>query len=479
MSAYGGRARRAVGAAVKASRRLSILLLLPLLTGCSHGAQPNILFLLVDTLRADRLGVYGSQRGLTPFLDTLAERGVVFRNAYAQSSWTDPSIASLFTSRYQSQHQVISFGSVLREEEVTFTEVLRQHGYATAAFSANFLLAAKNGFAQGFDHFQTFAAPATDAQGRPTFGKERAARIDREALTWLDQRARGDSAPVFLYLHYMEPHNPYAPEPQFLQHVLGARARPDQAAVNTRMTMPNVGVFSDEMAQGVTDYYDAEVMSLDAALRQLFTDLESRGVLERTVVVIAADHGEELRDHGLMGHGQTLFEEVIRVPLIMLIPGQTTRVDVATPVSLVDVGPTLLDLAGIAAPPSFEGHSLRPFMGLPARWSGAGESQPSGTPVAYSELIKDDLERLVPHERAVVTASSKLIAGTDGEREFYNLAADPHETNASALGEEARAFLSGSLARFAAHVTQPAAPAATLQLDPETRERMRALGYHQ
>jgi len=457
------------------------LLLLGLAVGCQRGAPPpNVLVILADTLRSDRLGAYGNSRQLSPFIDSLAQRGYVFRNAYAQTPWTNPSVASLFTSRYQSQHGIVTFASVLADHELTLAEVLRERGYATAGFNANYLLPPKTGFGQGFEVYRTLAVPKADAHGHDKFAKPRAERVNSEAFAWLDQPRRAGQ-PFFLYLHYMEAHNPYTPEAEFLARVLGGRPAPDQGAVNTRMNMPNVGVFPDDMVQAVKDYYDAEVISLDRQLRALFDGLAARHLLDNTVVVFLADHGEEFREHELMGHGQTLFEEVIHVPLIIVLPGQTQRADVAGLASVVDVAPTLLDLAGIAAPSTFEGHSLRARMGLPARgWSLFGSSQATDVAVPaaiYSELIKNDLDRLSVHQRAVRTDDGKLITGVGGEQEFYDLKGDPAETNAAALDEVARARLAGELARFTAHVSQGSAPAATRPLDNDTRERMRALGY--
>ncbi len=467
-----------------------VLLLLLSLVGCSRkAAQPDVLVLLVDTLRADRLGTYGGRQGLTPFLDSLAQRGFVFRNTYAQSSWTDPSVAALFTSRYQSQTRITSFRAVLGDDEITLAEILRQHGYATGAFIANFLLRKDLGYAQGFDRYETYARSATDARGNRTFLKERAPRIDREALAWLDGVRRDQPGkPVFLYLHYMEPHAPYDPPQADVDRVLQGRPQPDLEAVNARMRIPNLGTFSDEMVRQIRDLYDAEVTSLDAELRNLFAALAERHFLDNGIVVLVADHGEEFYEHGIVGHHQTLFEEVLRVPLIVLVPGHRTGVPIEPIVSLTDVAPTLLDLAGIAAPPSFEGGSLRAVMGLPrrSRWPfgapAANEAASSAVPatgVAFSELIKNGEQRQRPHERTVITKASKLITDVDGQREFYDLAKDPGETNPDALTEETRSRLSARLAGFVAHVTERAAPASTREMDEETRERMRALGYQE
>ena len=464
--------------------RLLVLLALAaaLAGGCTKQPPPNVLLIVIDTLRPDRLGAYGSTRGLTPFLDSLAQRGFVFRNAYAQSSWTNASIASLFTSRYQSQHRITSFTAALSPDEVTLAEVLAGHGFVTGGFSANFLVGKHLGFGQGFADYETYTRSEMD-NGKPLMIKERAERINREGLAWLDQPRPqpGRAAPVLLYLHYMEPHNPYDPPAADLDRVLAGRPAPDRIAVNRRMRIPNLGEFPDDTVQAVKDLYDAEVMSVDAQLRVLFEALGKRGFLDRCIVVVAADHGEEFREHGLMGHHQTLYEEVIRVPLIVLVPGHEQRVDVTELVSLTDVAPTLLDLLALPQPPEFEGHSLRRLMGLgqPAQTTRGPAAAPVAGGTAFSELIKEGTQRARPHERAVITDASKLILDVDGKREFYDLRADPGETNTQGLVDGTRERLSASLQSFMDYTQQRAAPVHQRALDAETRERMRALGYQE
>jgi len=463
-------------------------LLLFLVAGCAK-QPPDIVVILIDTLRADRVSPTDDAYGLTPFLSSLARQGYYFPNVYAQSSWTNPSVATLLTSRYQSQHRITSFNSVLAPDEVTLPEILQQHGYVSGGFVANFLLRANLGFGQGFDRWQTYSRNVTTAEGKPGFIKERADRINREALAWLDEvRGRQPRPPVFLYLHYMEPHNPYDPPDADLDRVLAGRPRPDREAVNDRMQFSNLGTFTDDMVQAVKDFYDAEVISVDRALRDLFTELTKRQFLNNAIVVVVADHGEEFREHGLMGHHQTLYEEVLRVPLIILLPEQHSGVTVDPIVSLTDVAPTLLDFAGIAAPATFEGGSLRGPMGVRTyRWwpfGGAGRTAPAGLPstgVAFSELIKEGTQRQRPHERAVVAGKEKVILDVDGTSEFYDLRADPGETNPGALSSEVRAHLTAGLADFMTHTAQQqrGAPTPKGTIDDETRERMRALGYHE
>jgi arylsulfatase A-like enzyme len=452
-------------------------------TACSRSSasSPNILLVVVDTLRADRLGVYGSRLGLTPFLDSLAERSWVFHRAYAQSSWTSPSIASLLTSRYQSQHGIVTLRSVLGDDERTLPEVLGEHGYATAAVSANILLGPKFGFAQGYDHYRLLAHPRAPGEAEERV-KPRAEQVERAALSWLGGKSDDGPPrrPAFLYLHYMEPHNPYHPPEDVLAEILARRdhARPDVAAVNHAMAVSNVMRFEDDRVQATEDLYDAEVATLDRDLRKLFV----LGFLDEAVVAVTADHGEELDEHGWMGHRKTLYEEVIHVPLLLHLPGQRARMDVHIPVPLVDVAPTLLALAGIASPPRFEGRSLLRGEAAPASswlmrlrnlWSDppANDREP-----VLTELIKpEDARRQSPHERAVIVENGKLIAGVDGEREYYDLARDPGETNPEGLDEATRARLEEALR--ALRRDEAGRPREEQDPDAETKERMRALGY--
>ncbi|HJQ85550.1 MAG TPA: sulfatase, partial [Candidatus Binatia bacterium] len=415
------------------TRALLVALPIGLLAGCgTSGRAPNLVVIVIDTLRADRLGPWGSTRGLSPFLDSVAARGVVFRRAYAQSSWTDPSVASLVTSRYQSQHGFIGFGSVLADHELTLAEVLKERGYGTAGFSANGLLSRKAGFAQGYETYEAhWLRRLQGPDGKVRWQNETAERINRETLAWIDARAgSGARGPAFLYLQYVEPHTPYDPPPELLDRVLAGRPRPDLAKVQQTYFRGVVEPLSADELRAVEDCYDATVMDVDARIRELFDGLAARGFLDHAVVVITSDHGEEFKDHGFMGHGGTLYEELIHVPLIVL-PSAPEHAEVDDIVSLVDVAPTLLAVAGIPVPASFEGRSLAAHVvrpsGLAALWRRPAPPAPTD---AYSELLTPETlveKRLLFHERAIVSGRRKLITGLHGERELYDLAADPRE----------------------------------------------------
>ncbi len=466
------RVRRRIGC----GRLAAALLLALLLPACGGSRTPDLVVILVDTLRPDRLGAYGSTRGLTPFLDELAARSYVFHQAYAQSSFTNPSVASLFTSRFQSQHRVLWFDSVLDAEELTLAEVLGGHGYASGAFIANVLLRAGAGFDQGFAAYRTYAGA--------DWSKARGERLNREAFSWLDGLgAAGQRPPVFLYLHYMEPHNPYDPPQPILERVLAGRPMPDRRRANATMVV-QLGAAAPDRLEAIETLYDAEVASLDADLRALFDGLRARGVLDDAVVVLVADHGEEFNEHGQVGHNKTLFEEVIRVPFLIHLPGQQTRVDVQRTVTLADVAPTLLSLASLPVPPRFEGQALTDSVLPPPGVSGALRAawrRVTGPPPpapALSELIRPaDRPRTSPHQHALIAGTEKLIAGVDGEREYYDLAADGGETRPDGLPPERREALQGMLTGWLTALAEHAASGGATGLDEQTRERMRALGY--
>jgi len=314
--------------------------------GSAAPRRPNIVLIVIDTLRADHVGFIGNPRGLTPAIDSLAAGGVVFRRAYAQSSWTKPSIASLLTSRYQSDHGVIGFESQLAERETTLPEVLRDNGYATGAFVANPVLRSDMGFAQGYDEYQVAAAwDVLDVRTREW--------MNMHSVRWVRQTL---PRPFFLYLQYMEPHLPYRPTSKFAM-VFEDRAWPDLKLLN-RALARNMQL-SPEMLADVKDVYDAEVAEADRRVGVVLEALRGAGALNDAIVVVTADHGEEFGDHGGLLHGSTLYEEVIHVPLVIAAAGGARGVGVDEPVELIDVPPTVLDLAGVPAPSSFRGRSRR------------------------------------------------------------------------------------------------------------------------
>ena len=267
----------------------------------------------------------------------------------------------------------------------------------------------------------------------------------------------------------MEPHSPYKPLEGALERILAGRKPPDLDEVNRFAFVGNDVEVDDRVLRDLQDVYDAEVLSLDTELRRLFKGLGARGLLENAIVVVTSDHGEEFKEHGLIGHEKTLFGEVTRVPLLMALPGRDAPAEVTEAVSLVDLAPTLLSLIGRPIPPSFEGRSLL---------SRSGQASPSG--LAYSELIVPETggwRRFGPHQRSVVRGGHKLIAGIGGEMEYYDLRRDPAERNPNALSEAERAALREELEKVQQGIASRGGAREVKPIDDATREQIRALGY--
>jgi arylsulfatase A-like enzyme len=459
----------------RALRLLAFGVVLALSAACGPRPKPNIILVVVDTLRADRVGAYGNPDRLTPFLDELAARGVVFTRAYASSSWTNPSVASLMTSRHQSQHQVLTFASILAASEVTLAEVLRANGYVTAGFSANSGLLPGQGFSQGFETYHAYPAQERPETRKMFWPPVRAETVNVAALEWL--KAQPPDKPVFLYVQYMEPHTPYAPPPDALAHVMNGAPHPDLPTVNVAAGLGHLQAIEPALQASIQKAYDASIYDLDRHLRTLFQALEERGVLDDAVVVVTADHGEEFSDHGGMGHGKTLYNEVVHVPLLMLTPGDDSARIVESVTPLVDLAPTVLDLAGIRIPARFAGQSLCSLL---------GDVRCANPPVpadgsALSELNSNaNIDRPVPgpHRHALVVGDDKVLTGFEPDQvQFYDLAADPGEQHPDAFDEPTRQALRKRLGDELGRASENAATPGTRRIDDETRERLRALGY--
>ncbi|HJQ84159.1 MAG TPA: sulfatase [Candidatus Binatia bacterium] len=464
-----------------AAAAVLVALIVALGAGFRRPSAPNILVIVIDTLRADHVGWVNGDRELTPFLDTLAARAGVFARAYSPSSWTGPAVASLLTSRYQSQHGISSVFAVLAERERTLPEILRKHGWATGGFSANPLLTAEQGFGQGFDRYDFRPAEGSGMWMR----KERGEDLNEKALAWLDGLPAG--SPAFLYLQYMEPHFPYTPPEELKWKTLGRRGNPWDLLRTLGAMLRDPQRWKKPDPEGLVvmeALYEAEIMALDARLRELFAALDARGFLRNAIVVITSDHGEELGDHGDLGHGKTLYEEVVRIPLLVLVPGQMLRVDVQDVVSLVDIAPTILDLAGILRPAQHEGRSLARLVQPPSlvrratnaiEWL-AGHRGPT-TRAAYTELVSDSSGKPIAHHHATILGSCKVIGRADGTNESYDLAVDPGEKTTAGLAPAALAEVDTATHELARRALRDPSPYYAVTPDANTTARLRALGY--
>lgn len=424
--------------------------------------RPSMLLFLVDTLRADRLGAYGSTRGLTPNIDRFARGATVLSRTVAQSSWTKASMASVFTGLYPSAHGVAEHDSVLIDDAVTLAEMLAAAEYETAGVVAISTVASLFGFAQGFETYEELLEEPSPGVHQP------AERIVDAGLRWLDGRSQ-PQRPFFVYLHVADPHTPYVPPDD-----LRKRFAPgvDPMDLGNFMTDLRDWQPSDAEVAALTAsasaLYDAEVAYVDRQFGRLLDGLEARGLLQDTVVMLLADHGEEFYDHGGFTHGHTLYQEQLHVPWIVSLPGGLgagARLDDI--VRQVDVLPTMLQLAGVAAPANLQGASI-----LPLLRSAAPPRQ------ALSQLRLGDLQI-----DSVVEGDWKLLRalppGASAQTfELFDLSIDPGERKDLAASRPvARGFFAEQLAAGMSATLASALDVENAVLSPEVTERLRALGY--
>ncbi len=320
--------------------------------GNARSKRPNLVFVIVDTLRADHLSGYGYRRPTSPNLDRFARGALKFRHAYSASTWTLPSTASLLTGLYPDQHGVLRLPQVLPDEALTLAERLRALGYRTTAFTDGGFVDPQWGFAQGFDRYDSTRGQA--------WAPKDVKRVVDPAVAWLDQNR---SAPFFLLVHTYEVHQPYfnreGDADPFLPE--GPRPRTEGYAIEFPARLGG-----SELERAVS-LYDGEIHRADRYLQRLWQRLGRLDLLDRTAVLVTADHGEEFMEHGNMEHGLgKVYDENVRVPLILKLPeGSSGTIDV--PASGVDIVPTFLDLAG--APKSeiatLPGRSLRSLAAEP------------------------------------------------------------------------------------------------------------------
>lgn len=408
---------------------------------------PNVLLLVIDTERATSMSLYGYGRNTTPALTRFAKEGAVFDMALSTAPWTLPSHASMFTGRYASLLRA-DFRRPFGTRYPTIAERLRSMGYATAGFVANtYYTAAEFGLARGFIHYEDYYRTPTEillnsSLGRSiansttlhrmlgyydVVGRKRASDVNRDLLRWIDHRGK---RPFFAFLNYYDAHEPYLP-PEPFDTLFGLSNRRRDFfrvtfAPREALIFPwHMWGISKAALQAERDAYESGIAYVDSALNELFVALTDRGLLDNTIVVVTADHGEQFgehlnltREHRLYTHGNSLYIQAIHVPLVIRFPRRIPGgVRVSDPVTLRDLGATLLDLAG--AP-----EGALPGISLAKRWDGTGSGASSS--LAFSTFRDPYSGRL---EHSMVAGHYHYIRyGDDGE-ELFDLASDPDEAN--------------------------------------------------
>lgn len=425
----------------------------------------NVLIYLIDTLRADHLKPFNDKtRVRTPGLDGLVAQGAaVFTSAHTQENWTKPSVATLLSSLFPWEHHAVTTEAVVPKDVDMLPEILEREGFYSGAFIANGYVSDKFGFKQGWDTWRNYIR-----EGRPTRAKFLAA----DAVEWLDKRP--EKLPFFLYVHAIDPHVPYKPTREFMEiydpePYSGVVDFSKDNALLEKIKIGSIRL-NERDKRRLVALYDSEISYHDLHFRTILQALEKRGLFEDTLIFIVADHGEEFWDHGSVGHGHSVYEELLRIPMVVHLPGVTTKPTYIKSASgLVDVVPTVLEALGIAAPEGLSGRSLMPeLLG----------SHLSAPPVAVSGFMDG--------WRTVVIGHHKLIQRTERRVMLHDLASDPHEqVDVVAERPITTRYLRGQLGLVLAQ-SEPIGQGAagkkthkkeTTTIDAETEAQLRALGY--
>jgi arylsulfatase A-like enzyme len=412
-------------------------------------SAPNVLLIVWDTVRAESMSLYGYERPTTPYLRDLAKEGVLFQNAIATCSWTLPTHASLFTGRFHYETRTSEWRP-LDATYPTLAEVLTRQGYVTGGFVANTnICCTELGLARGFVHYEDYVASAGElARSSPLvrfafrgdrvrwllgyyelLGRKPAPRITNDFLRWVGRIPSGH--PFFAFLNYFDAHAPYLPPADFarrfgctdkldmylLRYCYGQEPRPCLPSNTTA-----------EEIESMRNAYDGAIAYLDYDLKRLFGELRQRGLLDRTLVILVSDHGEEFGEHSTFGHGLDLHIQSIYVPLILrlpsIVPGDVT---VQKPVTLRDVPATVMDLLGLRDDGLFPGQSLGRY------WLEPGSQEPESLDPVLSELSQSAWSFGAPvakgDMKSIVTGDMHYIRNGDSTEEVYDLRHDPMERN--------------------------------------------------
>jgi arylsulfatase A-like enzyme/Tfp pilus assembly protein PilF len=412
---------------------LAILLFCPL---SGLAASPNIILITLDTTRADRMGFLGSKRGLTPNLDVLARHSMVFTRAYAHVPLTTPSHATMLTGTYPQFNNVSDLGTPLAPDLPYVPEILRGKGYSTAAFLGAIVLDQKvggaPGFDRGFDRYDAGFHRRAKQESRYQSMERRAGAVVERAVNWLNRQRPG--RPFFIWIHLYDAHDPYDPPEPYKSRFSG-------------------------------DLYDGEIAYTDSVVGRLFGILRERGLYDGSLIAVAADHGEAFGEHGEQRHGIFLYDETIRVPLLLKLPASHSSRRVDSRVGLVDVAPTLLQAAAINIPSAMQGKALQ-RLASPAK---SPEDRPQYAETNYSH-------RAFGWSTIRSWRAGKYLYVQAPKRELYDQSSD-QKTDANIAGSSAPVadVLSAQLDKFFLQTSRSNSGAK--QLDEAQAENLRALGY--
>ena len=492
-------------------------------TKLAPGSVPNIVLITMDTVRADHLACYGYDRLTTPNVDQLAREGVLYKNAYSTTSWTLPSHASLFTGMYPSKHgahfnsdflnaversiqdptdqpltwseQIIKTICKLSDKNTTLAEVLSQQGYRTAGIIGGPFCSSSYGIAQGFEYYNEnffnynkdidfyflyqvieLFYPLKDPMaqyGYSTF-KRLASQLNEFAFQWLEKNS---SKPFFLFINYFDAHRPYLPPHPYDEYfnkispnvILKYASGLDKSYFTTENKfvnniINNIQTLTPEEREFLVSRYDGGIRYLDHHLGLLFERLKALKVYDNTLIIVISDHGEAFGEHNLVDHNRTLYDELLRVPLIIKYPSAYKRSGVIEKqVSLVDIFPTILKTLNVPIPADIDGQPL---------------PESNHYIIAEWHMRWFDGERYRRDLKAIYQGKEKLIWASNSLHELYDLEHDPGETiNLIKTSPQRALSMEKTLKQWLGSFKPPAASDSKTNLNESDVEKLRSLGY--
>jgi len=435
------------------------------LTGCTkkkRTKKPNIILVVIDTLRADHLGCCGYRRNITPNIDSLAADSLLFKNAISPAPWTTPAVAALLTSQYPSVMGMFENVVPINKRFTLFSEVLKQQNYSTYGIISHALLSARLGFERGFDVFDEINALGHEGISSP--------QITDKAISFLKNKHQ---QPFFLFAHYFDPHYNYCLHPEYNYYKdYNGKLKSNHSILELWEIRQK---FSKDDIEFLLALYDSEIAFTDEYIGRVFGELKKQDLYDNSIIIVTADHGEEFMERGWLGHTITLYQEMLRVPLIMKMPGCKPQV-IDPSVGLINVIPTIYRYMDLQVDHKLEGSPLL---------LDSGKSITAG-PI-FSETFNPQVHqpgRIQPIAlRSIVLGSRKLIYNQVKDSiEIYDFSSDPYEqNNLSAqknLENDRLKKLLASWIKYAAKKRKPTPiPDETELFTPEQIEQLKSLGY--
>lgn len=453
----------------------------------THATRPNILLIVMDAARAKNLSCYGYNRPTTPHLERFSERCVVYETAISAAGWSLPGHASIFTGLYPSRHGAHDQHKYLAPEYPTMAEQLRSRGYYTLAFCHNAYAGPATSLDRGFERFNDdFGSILTSLRKvsrriNKSYQRDSGAGHTNKQIHVALRRLQADERPFFMFIHYEEPHAPYRPPRKYNRYLPNDVSPREAKRVNQDRWKYSAGLapMDERDFEILTALYDGEIAYLDDRVAEVLRWFKESGMLDRTMVIITADHGENVGDHQMMGHAYCLYDTLLHVPLIIHYPGGTAAPGrVAHQVQTLDLLPTILAMLGDTSSETYRSLQGYDLLSSTRRdFTIAEQAHPDLTPF-YERFSGVDVSRYDRALKMIRTDRYKYIWCSDGNHELYDLQADADE-RCNMIGEhsDVASDLDRRLTEWRSSFEEATLSDQAPEFDEEVKARLRALGY--